>query len=352
MLEMILQLLSVVVIILLVLLALSAAVLLLVLFFPVAYRICGSRDGEGILVSVKVKWLLGLFRMQYDYPETGHAVVKVLCFTLFDRKIPSGEDKPRRKKPAGESRAVKDGSDEAESGSGPAVKDGSDEAESGFGPGEDADGGASAAGAGAGVSENPATDGAAASGGDSEGNADGAGASAGIGMSARQEETAGGFDESRNGEGEPPPGKISQKIQKLKYTINGIYDKMKKIWENISYYIGLIREEETKQLFSHIFFRLGRMFRGIRPRHIKAEMVFGTGSPDTTGCLYGLYCMLSGGAGRGVLVIPDFEQAVFRGRLEMAGHITLWVLVFHGARLLFDKKLRRFLKKVKKQSKK
>lgn len=137
------------------------------------------------------------------------------------------------------------------------------------------------------------------------------------------------------------------KIQKIRYTILKTYDKIKEVWENISYYSALLQEEETALLWDHVKLRLGRVLKNIRPRRIRANVLFGTGSPDTTGYAFGLYGMLLPALGGKVCVTPDFERAVLEGYIDVSGHITLWILIWNTAKLFLDKKLRRFVKKMK-----
>lgn len=145
----------------------------------------------------------------------------------------------------------------------------------------------------------------------------------------------------------PSSNKILKKIEKIKYTISNIYDKIKEIWENITYYAELLKEENTKVLFRHVTMRVGKILRSIRPRHLKADIIFGTGSPDTTGYAYGVYGMLSAVLGPKVIVVPDFEQAILKGELQFSGHITVWVLLINALKLFFDPKLHLFIEKVK-----
>lgn len=133
----------------------------------------------------------------------------------------------------------------------------------------------------------------------------------------------------------------------IRYTIRQLYDKIRKTWENINDYAELLREDETKQLFSHIVFRFSKLLRHIRPRRLKAELLYGTGSPDTTGYLFGLYGVLSPSLGKRVSVTPDFERTVFEGTVDAAGHITAAVLLVNACSVLLDKKLRKFIKKAK-----
>jgi len=385
MLDMILQVLSVIGIILLVLLGLLAATVLLVLLFPVSYRICGSKDEEKFQLSAGAKWLFGLVRAQYGYPESKYAVVKALWFTLYSVKIPTdkGEDiqsggtteenedgksgsfgkkrrfglkgKSERKKARGRTReadAVQEKGELAKTGVPNAAGEGhtptrsgnSGAAGEGHTPTESGNSGAAGEGRtpaesdgfGDGPEENVLKEDART---EKDGSAEGDGAGG--------ESTS---ESAQTSQEDIPPGfleKISQKFAKIKYTIYNIYDKIKKIWKNISYYISLLQEEETKQLFGHALLRLGKILKNIRPRRIKADILFGTGSPDTTGYIYGVYCVLTCGPGLSVQVTPDFERAVLCGEFELAGHITLGVLIMNGLRLLLDRKLRRFVKKMK-----
>lgn len=287
-----LQILAVIGIILLALLALVLVVLILVLFFPVTYHIHGKKDEGCLSMRAKAKWLFGLIHVNYRYPDPGHVIVKALWVTVYD-SIP-GEKKATVKEK---------GAREAES----AGKEAEKAAQA---TDEKKDSGVHAAAEGR--------------------------AGAGSDKKTGQESAA---DASVSG--------ISQKIEKIKYTIKSMYDKIKEIWENISYYIELLREEETKQLFSYAVARLAKILRNIRPRRIEADILFGTGSPDTTGYAYGAYCMLSSTLRARVWVTPDFEKAVFQGRFDVAGHVALWVLTVNVLQVALDRRLRVFIRKMK-----
>ena len=153
-------------------------------------------------------------------------------------------------------------------------------------------------------------------------------------------------EESRS---EDARGGLLKKFQKIKYTICNIYDKIRGIWKNISYYSALLQEENTKQLYSYAKLCAAKILKNIRPRHIRADILFGTGSPDTTGYVFGLYCMLYPALGAKCVVTPDFERAVLEGRADISGHITVFVLGINVLRLMLDKKLRRFIRKLKKE---
>ena len=303
--DIILEILSIIGIILLVLLAVILVLLLLVLFFPITYRFYGNK-AEDIVADFKAKWLFGFFRVYYRYPEAGTLYVKVLWHTLFQKKLPqdSGDNSenmsdPKEKPVALEKQTTSSSSlSVTESDSGVAEPIAPDKEEAGDASSDDA---------------------------------------REISVDVSVEDKA---EESQN-------NGFFKKIEKIKYTILNIYDKIKEIWENITYYVELLKEENTKALFQHITKRLGIILKSIRPRHMKANIVFGTGAPDTTGYLYGVYGMLSAGLGADFLVEPDFEQAVFKGEIQFSGHITIWVLLINALKLFFDPKLHLFIKKVK-----
>lgn len=67
-------------ILLLVLLGIALTVILLVLFFPLCYKASGQKSADEMRFSVKVRWLFGLVRIFYDYPQPGKLLTKVLFF--------------------------------------------------------------------------------------------------------------------------------------------------------------------------------------------------------------------------------------------------------------------------------
>ncbi len=372
MLDMILQTLSIFGIILLVWLALFLTIIVLVLFFPVTYRFCGRKGDEGIRCLVKVKWLLGIFRIRYQYPEPGHLTVKALCFTLFDTSLSGdhledeeqaagdGTENRRKEKKGNKAKKTKANKKNVKENK-PKKKKGKDtfidsekevaRAEDNWGESnqntqderasydEDREYDGRREGRSWQVRED--TGGAALA----EANETVKDIGAGQASSSEDTDTESDCRDSASGE-----SKIFLKFQKIKYTICRMYDKIKKIWKNISYYMELLREEETKQLFAHVLLRGGKIWKSIHPRHMKVNILFGTGTPDTTGYAYGAYCMLTSAIGPELCVTPDFERAVLEGEAEVSGHIVIWVFVWNGIKLCLDRKFRRFLKKLKMQA--
>lgn len=312
MLDVVLQILSVLGIILLVLLGLLLAVILLTLFFPVIYRVSGEGKGKDFSLDAKADWLFGLLRVRFSYPDPGKLTVKALWFTVFDSEEASSETKTgenEKSKGQGGTRQQDnpEGQDKGRGSQGAGGQDTLEKQEIEQGSHEIS------------RQNDPQTPGEVEN---------------DKGYEAEQ------FDSKKN-------FRISEKIKKIKYTFCGIYDKIKKIWQNITYYVDLLQDRETRLLFLHVKSRVWKILKSIRPRKLRAQILFGTGSPDTTGYAYGVYGMLLPLLGPDVIVTPDFCEAVFKGSFYAAGHVTIVVLIWHTIRILFDKRLKLFLDRLK-----
>lgn len=354
MLDVLLKIVSILGIVLLALTIFFLVMLLLVLFFPVTYRVRGRKGSEvserkvirhsevsgkmgDVELSAGLNWLFGLLRVRYAYPEPGILMVKLLWFKLYQAKLPPDSKKeepsqreatphneasPQNEAPSRNEAAQNESASEDES----ASKDTLVSGETAAGPGE-----------GAARQEEAQPQGAAQ-----------AKETPGEGAARQEEAQAQGAAQARETQGEDADNGFFKKFQNIKYTISGIYDKIKEIWKNISYYAALLQEENTRRLYVYAKQRIVKILKNIRPRHIRADILFGTGSPDTTGYVFGIYCMLYPVLGAKVLVTPDFERAVLEGRFDISGHITLFVLGVNLIRLMLDKKLRLFFRKLKK----
>lgn len=289
-------------IVLLIVLAVAVVLVLLVLFLPIVYRVNGSKQEKDIQVCVKARWLFGLLNVRYAYPEPNAVIVRLFGFELFHSgKQGTGEE---AKQPTDESSQDKLSQEVAHSKTPDAPTKEST------------------------LSQDAPTKDSASS------------------QDASTEEDALSQEDTTQAH-QTFVRRIKSKIQKIKYTILGIYDKIKHIVNNIAYYKGILQEEETKQLFRHVSMRMRKIWKNIHPRKLQANLHVGTGSPDTTGYLCAVYGMLCTYFGNSVTMEPDFEQAVCEGDFYIAGHITIFQLLRHGVAIILDKNLHLFWNKLK-----
>lgn len=289
MLTILFKILSILGILLLILLGIALVVILLVLFFPVCYKMSGKKNAEEMQFAAKIKWLFGLVRVSYSYPVPGKLLAKVLFFTVYDssaekKNSASGED--TRTAPKRDITTL--------------LSDDTDMAKT-----------------------DTATD--------TEASANA--------KTSVEENTPGPQQETS--------GKLAGFFEKIRYTIRKICDKIKYILKNISFYRELWNDPDTKGLLQHAGKRIGHILKRLRPRKLEVNARVGTGSPDTTGYLYGIYGMILPKLGKGVCITPDFEQAILEGDFKASGHFTIACVLFHSARLLMDKRLQQLKHKIR-----
>ena len=97
-------------------------------------------------------------------------------------------------------------------------------------------------------------------------------------------------------------------------------------------------------LFRRVMYRIIKIGKGIFPKAGKGSLTFGTGQPDTTGYLMGIYGMLSPVAGKLLTVEPDFENRILQAQLWIKGRIFPFAVLHHGLRILLDPDLLKLLK--------
>lgn len=138
-------------------------------------------------------------------------------------------------------------------------------------------------------------------------------------------------------------------LKKCIYTIRGICDKIREIAENISYYKDVLTAAENRLMYNRLLVRLKKVLKSICPRKLRARILAGTGSPDTTGYLCALYGLLLPKFGRQLDFTADFENKVFEGDFRLKGGITLYPLLLQAGKIYFDRQLRTFLKELKRE---
>ena len=264
-------------ILLLVVLGIALTVILLVLFFPICYKASGQKSATEMQFSAKIRWLFGLVRISYAYPEPGKLLAKVLFFTVYDS---SAEEKEKKSVPP------KKNAQQKATISSEAVT-----------PQETSPSGSQP------PAQNPIQE-------------------------QKSTEARGFFD-------------------KIRYTVGKICDKIKHILNNLTFYKDLWNDPETRGLLRHAENRIGHILKSLRPRKLDLTARVGTGSPDTTGYLYGIYGMILPKLEKGICITPDFEQAILEGSFKASGHFTLGCVLFHAIRLLLDKRLRQLQHKIR-----
>ncbi len=291
----VLKILSILGIILLCLLALAVAALLLVLFCPVSYRGGGSARAGKYRAWFRFRWLFGLVRGFYAYPDSGSLKVKLLWLTVYDSGGKQEKASPEDKL----SRQVAEAEEAPSEQTAIKTEKQAPLEQTAIKTGEQAPSEQAAIEAEGQNSPNPAASGEAWP------------------------------DEAK----EAPADKLS-----------GLKDKL-------TFYLEIVRDEENQELVKHGLTRLGKILKSIRPRFLRAEALVGLGEPDLTGYVYGIYWAVKPFLGKKcrMTVTPDFERRILEGEAVLGGRIMAATVLHHAVRVLLDRRLRRLLDKMKRQ---
>lgn len=387
MLHIILTILKIIGILLLVLLAIILFVTAAVLFVPVRYRLNGEKEGDNLSVRAEVFWFMHLLRARALYPEPGRVIVKLLWFTLYDSgSEEKSEEKEKKQRKSKKDRETEEKSLQQRGSERTAGESITESGKEGIGKEQTAD---AQKIQGQKITEQRAQEQKIPeqktqewkkqewklqeqwehrrwmedySGDDLEKN---------IGDITEDDFEEEAWEEEQAQE-EPEGigrliktftkkvtgffGKIADILRKIKnavkniwYTIKRLCDRIVEIRNNISYYIEVFGEEETKQAFTTCRQELKRIWKNIRPTKCRAELMLGTGEPDTTGYILAMHGILYPIIGNDIVIEPDFENQVLEGKLFLKGRITVFVLLYAVIKIYFDKNIRYFLKRFKRE---
>ena len=333
--------------------------LCIALFVPVRYQIeAGRTEAEGappIEASVKITWLLHLINIRIRYPADVYLRVRIFLFTIF--RLPQERKKERGRKVSGKKKNDKE---EA------AGKRNRIDAENEHGRSQEVEGGRNAESSqslegGWNAESSQSLEGGRNA--ESSQSLEDVGKAASVRSEAQKSTAA---ESIQKLESVQEPGHEKQKIpflkklkkklvqirrifQKIWYTLTGICDKIKTIWENIEYYTDILRSDTFKQAFSLCKDELFSIFSYIRPRKFQADLTVGMDDPAATGKILSYYGMLYPFIGSCVNVIPDFERKRMEGTVFIKGKIRLFNFIKAALRIYFNKDIRKLLKLFKKE---
>lgn len=81
--------------------------------------------------------------------------------------------------------------------------------------------------------------------------------------------------------------------------------------------------ENTRRMVCILKDNVIHLGRKLKPKVLRGKVIFGAGDPCTTGQILGAAAMLYAVYGKGVRVIPDFEEARLEGELYIRGRISI-----------------------------
>lgn len=139
--------------------------------------------------------------------------------------------------------------------------------------------------------------------------------------------------------------------------IKGIIERIKEVYPKIK---KILTDERNQDAVKHLKDEVIYLIKILLPKKSKIDAIFSTGSPDTTGQLFGVLACFPGMYQKDWKLMPDFESddPYFKGTFWGKGRVSGYQLVGIILRIVFDKNCRRlytiinkFIKWLKKDDK-
>ena len=122
--------------------------------------------------------------------------------------------------------------------------------------------------------------------------------------------------------------------------IKGIIERIKEVYCKIK---KILSDEKNQEAISHIKREIIYLIKILLPKKSKMDAVYSTGSPDTTGQLFGVLACFPAFYHKHWKLLPDFEadDAYFKGSFWGKGRVYGYQIAGIILRILFDKNCKR-----------
>lgn len=145
-------------------------------------------------------------------------------------------------------------------------------------------------------------------------------------------------------------GKLQKLKQKLYDNLNRAWKKAREIGKNISYYVRILDSELFAAAMKKVSRQTKRILHQLLPRQWTLAGTVGTGDPGTDGKLLEIQGILYPWTAGHLYLQPEFEGCMVYLDFQAKGKITIFILLQAAASCYFDKKIKRVIRLLKKES--
>ncbi|MBD5451448.1 MAG: hypothetical protein HDR25_02290 [Lachnospiraceae bacterium] len=317
----------------LIILGILILLILLVLFVPLRYKAAGSYVQEGIDVSGKVRWLMGVVSLtaQYKNGQPFHIKAKVFFITVFDNLKKRKKSKKERKR-----KRISDEEPQLQAASSTNDEPIDDET----------------------MQEERSIEEAASEEikketeieedfvqGNSQTTEQGA------------KRTADEVEIDQANDDKADKNKLFQRIKdflkklvevlrNIKFTFHKIYDIIVKIRDNIKYYWELLQQESTKQALGLCTKRLSKIIKNISPQKYEVKLHLGFEDPATMGNVLAVWGILYPFHMGNVDIQPEFDKKIMEGSFRLKGKMSIYIFLWTLWLLITDKNIKQLRKQL------
>ncbi len=138
-----------------------------------------------------------------------------------------------------------------------------------------------------------------------------------------------------------------EKIKNIKYTLKSFYDRIDKTKERLTRTWEKLHEAENQASIQLVKKELLKVWKQIKPRRIRGELIFGTDDPAITGQILAVCAILYPVYQDNLKIVPDFENSRLEGSLYVKGRIRIFPLLISGFKLYHDKNITRLYRNLR-----
>ncbi len=141
----------------------------------------------------------------------------------------------------------------------------------------------------------------------------------------------------------------SGKKQKKKQTKKQKKKRPEGIWDTVKRIRTELTDAGNRRAVSHLLRETKQLLHHIGPRHIRADVSFSLGDPANTGYATAALSVCPFVYGEKCRITPDFvtDKLYLKGWMDVRGHVCTFHAVAAGLRLLFDRDIRKIIKKLR-----
>ena len=137
----------------------------------------------------------------------------------------------------------------------------------------------------------------------------------------------------------------------IKDKIAAIYSKALDIIDDIDYYIDAVNDKRNQEIFSLCYNQLVKVLHNARPKIFKGKLQIGLDDPYSMGQMLSIYGILFPLIHDKIQLVPDYDREVMEGDLYIKGRVTLFVIIYAGVKIYFNRDFKRMMKILKKEGK-
>ncbi len=150
-------------------------------------------------------------------------------------------------------------------------------------------------------------------------------------------------------------GQIAKKIgiscKKLTKGLERTAERAGDALDNIDYYhTALCNDSKNREVIRLLVSGLKRLLKAVKPRKVKGHLEYGSDDPSSTGKVLAGAAVLYPWYGRNIVIEPDFCNEVLAFDIFIKGRIYLCVVVKILLQLYFNRKVKRFIRIMKKEN--